>query len=164
MALYLFGVTYETVKQDLFPMFDSFSATTNPSSTVVGRFIDEEAGELAGRLLEETIVAATVHALGATYPAYVWCRKTLTLMVGIRILQAATSQYPELARSFRDELDARFERLASTGATALGDETLATGASAPDGPTTHISQHGLTVADPDEMSTAEPVLKKDDPL
>lgn len=165
MALSLFGVTATTVKEDHFPMFDAFSATSNPTSTVVGRFIDEKAGELAGKLLLKNISAAAVHALGAGEPAYVWCRETLTIMVAVRVLAVATQQYPELAKELRSELVARFKVLDEGGAVAIGNASLDDSTDAPpDGPTTHINVHALDTADPDDMSTAEPVLRAKDSL
>lgn len=162
MALNAFGVTATTVREQMFPQWGNFSANSSPTSSVVADIITEESGDLAARLYRENITASSITD-AATAP-YQWCAKTLRLMVALRILRASTQQAPELAQRYKDELDERLKLLDSDGATALGDSTLQTGASDPDGPTSHISVYGLTVDDSTNMSTTVPRLRRDDDL
>lgn len=165
MALSLFGVTATTVQTDCFPHWTAFSSTSKPSSSSVGRYVDEEAGDLAGRLLAENISAATVHALGATEAPYVWCRKTLTLMTAVRVCKASTARDPELAQSFQRELDARFKRLDAIGQLALGSDTLNTDTSEADGPHHHVDEYDMdTSDDATNASSVEPELRREDEL
>lgn len=158
----VFGVTYQTVRQDIVPWFDDFSAVSSPTSTALARWIDEEAADLSGKLLAEAIDMAEI--TDSATAAYLWCRKTLTLMVGARLIPIITSQYPEVAQKLAAELKARLEDLETNGATALGDESLSTSASDPDGPTDHIQELGLDVGDLTLASSVAPVLRKDDEL
>ncbi len=47
MAVNTFGVTAEGVRAHHFPQFDAWSASSNPTSTIVGEMVDEEAAEAA---------------------------------------------------------------------------------------------------------------------
>lgn len=157
-----FGLTVASVRAHMFPHWGDFSNNSNPTTTTVGEIITEEAGDLASRLYREAVAASSI--TDSTSAPYLWCAKTLRLMVALRILRASTQQEPELNRAWVDELKLRLELLAADGATALGDASLQTGASDPDGPTSHISVYGLTTDDADDMSTTAPRLRRDDAL
>ncbi len=85
-------------------------------------------------------------------------------MCALRVLRVSTQSDPALAKAYGDELKVRLENLAAQGATALGDESLNTGDSDPDGPTSHISQFGLETDSAADMSTTIPRLRRDDAL
>lgn len=164
MALVSFGVTAGTVRAQMFPHWGDFSANSSPTSTTVSDIITEESGDLAALLYREDVSAQTVYDLGATEAPYQWCAKTLRLMVALRILRASTQQEPQLAEAFKAELAERLKLLAAEGATALGNSSLQSGTSDPDGPTSHISVYGLEVDDSEDMSTTVPRLRRDDAL
>lgn len=163
MALTVFGVTYTNVRTDMFPQWGAFDANSSPTSTTVTTFINEEAADLAGRLYAEGVSATAVELLVGGV-AYTWCAKTLKLMAARRIFAVATQGDPELRKAYGVELDARLALLDEKGATALGDESLDTGDSPADGPTTHINQFNLTTLSASDMSSAAPKLKADDQL
>lgn len=162
MALPVFGVTATTLREHMFPHWGAFSANSSPTSTTVGDIIAEEAGDLAARLYRENVSAASI--TDAASAPYLWCAKTLRLMAAIRTMRASTQQQPELVTRWMEELDARLKLLSEDGATALGDASLQSGTSDPDGPTSHISVYSLEVDDPDDMSTTVPRLRRDDAL
>lgn len=168
MSVSIFGLTDVSVREHMFPQWADFSDNSSPTSTVVGECIEEEAGELAGKLYGENInaadIAATLDGNGLHSVAWLWCVRTLRLMVALAILRRATQSDPELAKTYALELKARLDDLADKGATALGDESLNTGDSDPDGPTSHISQYSLTTDDAVNMSTTVPRLRRDDAL
>lgn len=158
-----FGVTVSTVRQNRFPHLGEFGANTAPSSAAVGVFLYQAASRLEGKLLLEKIVASSISDV--TSAAYFWCQETLELMVAVRISQVALGSDNGLAQSWREELRERFEELDEGGAQALGAGASITGTpSDPDGPTTHISEFGLTVDEADNMSTVVPRLRRDDKL
>lgn len=160
MAVNEFGVTQQTVAQIHFPMWPAFSTSSKPTSTIVGTMITESAGVLAAKLYAETITTITDSASAA----YLMCSEQLRRMVALKVLKASTQQDPELAKALQAEIDAWFAGLASGGGTFLGNEALQTGDSDPDGPTSHISEFGLTTDDADDMSTTVPRLRRDDSL
>lgn len=163
MALTVFGVTYSTVRSTRFPSWNSFSARSAFTDTEVAALINEEAADLAGKLYAENITASSI-TTPANEVGYTWCAKTLALMVAVRILRDVSASDPALAQAYQRELDTRFKLLASQGATALGDSSLSTGDSDPDGPTSHVSEFGLTTDDPADMSDTVPALRKGDKL
>lgn len=168
MGVNIFGLEANSVRAHMFPQWGDFTVNSSPTLTVVEECIEEEAGELAGRLYGEDIVASAItdelddndmHSA-----AWLWCVRTLRLMVALQVLRRTTQSDPELAKAYQTELKARLDDLSSRGATALGDSTLQTGTSDPDGPTSHISQFGLTVDAAEDMSTTVPRLRRDDAL
>lgn len=163
MSLNTFGVTAASLRSTQFPHWGDFSTLSQLTSADVGTIIDEEAADLAGRLYAENVVAADI-TTPANQVAYLWCAKTLRLMAAVRVLRTAAQADPELAKAYRVELDARLELLAAQGATALGDDSLSTGTSDPDGPTSHISRYSLETDSADDMSDTIPALRKDDKL
>jgi hypothetical protein len=163
VALPVFGVTYSTLRSLRFPHWNAFSTRSSFTDTDVTSIIQEEAADLAGRLYAEDITAADIDANDNAI-AYLWCAKTLHLMAACRILRDVTANEPALAQAYQRELDARLALLASQGATALGDESLSTGTSDPDGPTSHISQFSLETDEAENMSTTVPRLRRDDQL
>lgn len=162
MSLYAFSLTAEQVRAHMFPRWPVFSARSSPTDTIVGEIIIEQAGELTGKLYAENITAASI--TDSNTAAFQWCVRTLKLMCALAILRASTMQDPELAKAYAAELKQRLDNLAAQGGTALGDDSLNTATSDPDGPTTHISQFGLTTDDADDMSTTVPRLRRDDAL
>lgn len=162
MSVSTFGVTANGVRAHLFPQWGDFSVKSSPTLATAGEIVQEAAGELAARLYEENVDAAAI--TDAASAAYLWCARTLRLMAALRIMQAATQRDPELAKAYAAELAARFKKLDESGATALGDESLATGTSDPDGPTSHVTVFGLTTDAAADMSDAVPFLRKDDRL
>lgn len=164
MTLPAFGVTASTVRAQMFPHWGDFSTNSSPTAATVADIITEESGDLAALLYREDVAASSVDALTASAAPYQWCAKTLRLMVALRILRASTQQEPQLAEAFKAELAERLKLLAAEGATALGDASLQSGTSDPDGPTSHISVYGLEVDDSEDMSTTVPRLRRDDAL
>jgi hypothetical protein len=163
MALETFGVTAAIERADMFPQWGDFDANSSPTSTTVGRFINEEAADLAARLYAENVTASSL-TLADNEVAYTWCAKTLKLMVARRIFAVATQGDPELRKSYEAELKARLELLDDKGATALGDSSLDSGDAPADGPTTHINQFGLTTLAAADMSDLDEPLQLKDQL
>ncbi len=162
MALPAFGVTAGTVRAQMFPHWADFTANSSPTATTVADIITEESGDLVARLYRENVTASSIG--GADTAPYQWCAKTLRLMVALRILRASTVQEPQLAEAWKAELDERLKLLGEEGATAVGDSTLQSGTSDPDGPTSHVSVYGLTTDESTNMSTTVPRLRRDDAL
>lgn len=165
MALYKFGVTAQSVRAHHFPNISDFSADSNPTDTTVTEKIDDCAGELNGRLLKESISAATVDAAGATYGPYVVLRAVLRKMVAVAIMPAMTSKDTDLANKWQKELTAFFDRLDDDAATALGDDSLTTDSSDGDAPATHLDEYNIDIGDPaTDASDAIPPFRKGDEL
>jgi len=162
MAVNEFGVTQQTVATHHFPMWPAFSTSSKPTAATVALLITESAGVLTARLYGETIIAASI--TDAASAAYLMCAEQLRRMVALKVLKASTQQDPELAKALQAEIDAWFASLASGGGTFLGNESLQTGSSDPDGPTSHISEFGLTTDEAENMSTTVPRLRRDDAL
>jgi hypothetical protein len=160
MAVNEFGVTQQTVATHHFPMWPAFSTSSKPTAATVALLITESAGVLTARLYAETITSITDTASAA----YLMCAEQLRRMVALKVLKASTQQDPELAKALQAEIDAWFASLASGGGTFLGNESLQTGSSDPDGPTSHISEFGLTTDEAENMSTTVPRLRRDDAL
>ena len=160
MAVNEFGVTQQTVAAIHFPMWPAFSTSSKPTSTIVGTMITESAGVLTARLYGETITTITDTASAA----YLMCAEQLRRMVALKVLKASTQQDPELAKALQAEIDAWFAGLSAGGGTFLGNDALQTGASDPDGPTSHISEYGLETDSAADMSTTIPRLRRDDAL
>lgn len=162
-AINEFGVTQAAVASDFFPQWRAgFSATSAPTAARVAVIITEEAATLAAKLYGENITAAGITDTASI--AYVKCAAQLKRMVALRIFRTTTQQNPELAKALKAESDEWLEGLADGGGTFLGDEGLNSGTSDPDGPTSHISQFSLTTDSADDMSSAVPLLRKDDQL
>lgn len=162
MALNEFGLTPESVRAHYFPSSDEWSADSNPSTTVVADMVNEEAGVLAGALNAEAIDAASISDTAT--PAYVQCRQVLREQVAIRVTRVKTGTDPELVKAWKSDVRAWYQGLADGGATFLGGGATAASSSDPDGPTSHISEYGLLTDDPRNMSSAVPLLRKDDQL
>lgn len=160
MAVNEFGVTQQTVASIHFPMWPAFSTSSKPTSTIVGTMITESAGVLAAKLYGESITTITDTASAA----YLMCSEQLRRMVALKVLKASTQQDPELAKSLLSEIDAWFAGLSAGAGTFLGDSTLQTSASPPDGPTSHISEYDLETDVAENMSTVVPRLRRDDAL
>lgn len=162
MAVNEFGVTQQSVAAYHFPMWPAFSAASKPTAATVALMVTETAGALAARLYAETIDSTSIS--DAASAAYLMCAEQLRRMVALKVLKSSTQQDAELAKALLAEIDAWFKGLASGGGTFLGNEGLQTGASDPDGPTSHISEFGLTVDSASLMSTVVPRLRRDDAL
>lgn len=161
MAINLFGLTAESVRKHHFPMWSSLSASSKPTLEVVTEKLDEAAAQIAGALNEEAIDAS---AIVADTPAYLQCRRAVRTACALQLLWAAAGLDPELAKAWREWLDAFLNGLGEGGATFLGGGATSTTPSDPDGPTSHISQYGLTTDSAENMSATVPLLRKDDRL
>jgi hypothetical protein len=165
VSLYTYGVTASDVRKHHFPNSDDFSTTTNPTLATVTEKIDDAAGELAARLLKEAVDPQTVNAGGATYAPYVVLRNVLRKMVAVEIGPAIGDSDSTALTRWQKDLDTFFARLEDDAGTALGDDTLSTSASEPDGPVTHIDEYGLDYGDPaTDASDVIPPFRKDDEL
>ena len=162
MAVAVFGITSESVRAHCFPQADAWVASSRPSDATVTVAINEEAGRLQGRLLKESILAATVQASPLS-AAYLMCSNQLRLLVAIRIARVLGAA-PELVKEWTEATVEFFRLLEKDGATYLGDDTLTTTASDPDGPTSFIDELGLTTQDNADASTVVPNLRRDDVL
>lgn len=171
MAIEDFDVDAEKVRGDYFPHRTAFSGSSAPTSTRVADFITEEAGELAGLLLEQDIAASSVVS-GVTYatpstwtPAYTWCRKYVALAVAIRVLSVSTQGAADDSSKWGERLAAMAKKLASGGATALGDAGLDGSGAGPLGPSSHISELNLDAGDEAlNASSVEARFRRDDQL
>ncbi len=163
MTVSVFGLTAAILRADYLPQADDFSTSSAPTAASVARLLNQKAAELEGLLLKESI--ATAGITNAASAAYLWCQETLSLMVMIRVAGLMSGRNQDLIIEWQVRLDERLKRLADDGATALGDASLSTSASDPDGPTSHISELGLDVSDmASTASSAAPVFRKDDVL
>lgn len=162
MAITIFGLTAASVQAHMFPQWGAPSVNSSPTLTVCSEVIDEEAGELTGKLYGQGITAS---ALVAGTAAYLWCAKTLRFMAAIRFIRAGTQADPEVARAYAAELKQRLADLDAKGATALGDSALDGGDAPADGPNTHINTYGIDVSTADDMSSLlDGTLRRSDAL
>lgn len=164
MPVVTFGVTPDSVRRMYFPHLDAPGPNTVPSLSTQETIISEEAAELFGRLLREAVDAQAVGALGPTEAPYLWCAKTLGLMVAVRVAEASTHKDYQLLQTWRSTLKDRWAAFQQDGATALGDESLEVSDSPVNGPTSHISEYGLETEDPANYSSVRPLFFKDDML
>jgi hypothetical protein len=162
VAVNTFGVTYSTVQSLWLPQIPGFSALTKPTSTAVTTMVSQAAAELEGKLYGEDITASSITDTASA--AYIMCSEQLGRMTALRVLKVLSQQFPELAKEYARQAKAWFDELAAKGGTFLGNDDLQTGDSDPDGPTTHISQYGLTTDSAASMSTTIPRLRRDDDL
>jgi hypothetical protein len=158
----LFGLTADLVRAHHFPQMDAWTSTGRPSSTVVTEKLNEEAGRLAGALNTQGIDAGSITV--TTSPAYLSCRKQLRMMVALLVARDMLGTPAPIADTWEEQVNAWFEALREGGATALGDDTLQSSATDPNGPTSHLSVFGLTGDSSENMSTTIPHLRKDDSL
>lgn len=167
-AIQTFGVTYSTVRQDYFPQFTGeWSATSNPTSDTITRWIADAGADLAGRLRLKSMTALAI-ATGvdpaSPTEAYAWCRRTIGLIVAVRVVPVQSAGgNGELETEWKDDLQHRFHLLEEHGDTVLGDGAAAAGTS-PEGPTSHISQLNLDTGDPSLASDVIPRLRRSDKL
>lgn len=162
MTASTFGVSAESVRRHHFPAFDAFSTTSNPTSATVGEVVAEEAARLAGWLALEEIDAASI--TDATSSAYLQCARIVRLLTATRLVGSMTGLDPELVRAWRADIAEWRKGLEDGGASFLGDGAASSGLSDPDGPTSHITEFGLTQDSADNMSTVVPRLRRDDAL
>ena len=161
MSLTTFGVTSSSLRKNRFPHLDDFSANSAPNAVSVDEYIDRAAAKLEGKLLLEEIVASSITVLSA---AYVNCARVVELQAAIYLAEAATGKDNGLLTVWRDEVKTFFAELDEDGAASLGNGATSTSASDPDGPTSHISENGLTVDAAADMSSTVPRLRRDDLL
>lgn len=158
----LFGVTPDLVKKRHFPQWNAFTTNTNPSNATVLEMIDEAAGELEARLLQEAIVATGLVVSNAA--AYLWCRKAIRLMTAIEVLSVATQQVPPLSNRWQGQLDKMWKDLDEKGYLALGSG-VSSPSTQPDGPTHFIDTLSLDTSDNDDnASSINFPFHKDDEL
>lgn len=161
MAVSNFNVTYTTIRANRFPHLRDFDADTVPTASAVSGMIDRAAAQLEGKLGLESIVPSSIDGDTA---AFFWCQETLELLVAIRVAEVAMGQDRGLLQVWRDEVKQRWVDLDVGGAAALGSGAVSTSSSDPDGPTSHISENGLTTDASADMSTTVPRLRRDDQL
>lgn len=161
MALNDFGVTVESVRKHHFPNADAWTETSRPAESAVAEAIQEEAGVLAGALLLEAIDASTI---AQDSPAYVSCRKTLRMMVAMRIVADMTGQDPAVAKKWERAVEKWMDALDEGGDTFLGGGATSTTSSDPDGPTDFIGENSLEVGASADMSDVVPTLRRKDEL
>ena len=162
MAVAFFGVTVEAVRGHHFPNFDAWTTSSRPSSTIVTEAINAEAARLQGRLLKESITAATIDA-APTSAAYLMCADVLRLMVAVRLARDMPGVDSPLAKVWADQVKDWFDLIEKDGATFLGDNGLNANTD-PDGPTDFIGEYALSTGDDADASTAKPYLRRDDVL
>lgn len=163
MAIATFGVTADSVRAHFFPHMDAWTTASRPSTTSVTELINAEAGRLQGRLLKESITAATIDAAPSS-AAYAMCADVLRKMVAVRLSRTLPGAATELAKAWAGEVDEWLKMLEADGGTFLGDDTLSTSASDPDGPTSYLDEYGIDTGDTADASSAAPVLRRDDIL
>ena len=154
-----FGVTAASVRSHHFPNADAWTTASRPSSTAVGEAITEEAARMAAALSMEKVDASAI--LAGTV-AYGICSRILRMQVAVRVLREMLGQDSALAQSWATQVTEWYAALAKGGASFLGDSSLASGTSDPDGPTWHGSE--LEQDSVDDMSNTIPSLRKDDRL
>lgn len=161
MAINEFDVDADRVRDDYFPALPPFDDESNPSADTVARYITEAAAELAGKLLLQTI--DPVFITDDTTSQFVWCAQTVTLMVAIRILGVQTGQNPEAMKSWQSILAGRLKDLDASGSLALGYDDSGSDGN-PKGPTTYLTELGISLPSAADASGVTPVLRRDDDL
>lgn len=163
MAVNAFGVTQADVASMHFPHFTGgFTTSTKPTAVAVTLMVSESSGVLAGKLFGENIIASAI--VTTTSIAFLMCAEQLRRMVAIKVHMALTQQDTPIAKALQAESKIWLDALAEGGGTFLGDDSLNTGTSDPDGPTTHISQYGLETDVADDMSSVLPSVRMGDGL
>ena len=157
-----FGITYDTVRRHFFPQISAWSPSTNPTQATVTEEVLWKAGDLDGALRTKNIDPTSVVASSA---AYNWCAQTLALMVASKVGAVMAQADPAVLKRWQAELKGRLDNLREIGVSALGDGATASDTDdSPDGPTEHIDEYGLTIGDTSDMSTSEPIFRRDDVL
>lgn len=159
MASSTFGITGASLRSHHFPRQDAFSATSQPTLATVTEVIAEEASAMAGKLSLENIDASSITAGTDAYKA---CARILRMQCAVRVALDMLGMDSELVRSWQATVADWYEALAKGGASFLGDPSLASGDSDPDGPTWHGT--GLEQDTTADMSSTIPMLRKDDRL
>lgn len=162
MSINTFDVDPDRVRDDYFPhLVAGFTPDSPPTRETVERWCTEEAGELAGKLMQKSISPDDI--TDDESPEWVWCSRTVTLMVAIRALPVMVGQNPEVGRLWAEQLSARLKSLSELGEMALGMDTSGSD-SEPDGPTDFISEYGLDTGDSADASDVIPALRRSDEL
>ena len=159
MSTSTFGITAASVRSHHFPNAEAWTTGSRPTSTAVGEAIDEEAAQMAAALSMEKVDAS---AIVANTVAYNSCRRVLRMQVAVRVMREMLGQDSALATAWSALVAEWYAGLAKGGASFLGDSSLASGTSDPDGPTWHGSE--LEQDDVADMSSVIPSLRKDDRL
>jgi hypothetical protein len=154
-----FGLDAESVRRHFFPNADAFSASSRPSSSTVAEVIEEEAAAMAGALSLESISA---DAIAVASSAYRTCRRILRMQVAAKLIRLMSGVDTELAKSWDVSVADWYAKVASGGASFLGDGASTPGEADPDGPTWHGT--GLTQDTQAAQSSTVPALRKDDRL
>lgn len=162
MATNLYGVTADSVRRHHFPNADAWAASSRPSLATVTEAVQEEAAVLTGALAGEAIDASTI--TDATSSAYLSCRKTLRMMVALRIAQDMNGLEPNVVVAWKKQVKDWLDGLDEGGSLFLGDGATSSGTSEPDGPTDFISELGLEVGADEDASSVVPQLRRDDSL
>lgn len=161
MSVNTFDVDPVMIRADYYSMLSEFSLHSTPTKETVERWIDQEAAGLEGKLRREKITASSI--TDAESSAFLWCQKTLSLMVALRPGWPQAAVVPEAVReNWEAELKQRLEDLGEDGVLALGG-SLPVPATSPNGPRTHLSSYGIDVGDlaGDASSSAPPFRLRD---
>lgn len=162
MTVTTFGVDAGFVRRHYYPQQPDFSTDSNPTEATVLEKIDGFAADLEGKLARESITASAITTV--TDAAYLWCRKTLALMVAIEIYPVMTGNDSAAAKKWQKELDARLKDLSEDGFLALGGGVAAP-TEEPDGPTHFIDNLGLDTSENEaNASSVDMPFHKDDRL
>lgn len=162
MSVNLFDVDAAMIRDDYYPQLQAFTTDTNPTEATVDRWIDQEAAGLEGKLLNREIVAASI--TDDTSSAWLWCQKTLSLMVALR---SGWPQAAGISKELRDawaaDLKDRLKDLDDNASNTLGS-----GAPSPtaegNAAYSHIDAYGLEVSTATDASSVTPTFRKDDHL
>jgi len=157
-----FDVDAAMIRDDYYPMLGEFASDSQPTEETIERWVLQEAAGLEGKLRREEITASEI--TDDEDSAFLWCQKTLSLMVALRPGWPQAAAVPQSVRdAWAADLKQRLADLDADGHLALGG-SLPEPSSQPNGPTHHIDTYGLDVGDTSLASSVAPVLRRDDKL
>lgn len=159
MATNEFGLDAESVRKHHFANSDTWAANSRPSSTAVTEAITEEAAVMAAAMSMENVDASAILTGTVAYSA---SKRVLRMQVAVRIIREMLGIDSPLAQAWAAQVAEWYAALAKGGASFLGNPSLASGTSDPDGPTWHGSELEQDVVA--DMSSVIPMLRKDDRL
>lgn len=162
MALPIFGVTVDGLRQDHFPTISAFSVNTKPTNTAVQDAINDCAGELASVLYQKNVdpVALSADAGTKSPVAYQRCQRAIRVGAAAAAMDAMTQKDSNLQTAYRNEFKRILQDIKTNGYAALGDAPQPVDSAV--GPRTHIDELGLTTDDPNVSPDVIPVFHRDD--
>lgn len=162
MSVNLFDVDPAMIRDDYYPMLGEPGADSQPTADTIERWVSQEAAGLEGKLRHEEITASEI--TDDEDSAFLWCQKTLSLMVALRPGWPQAAAVPQSVRdAWAADLKQRLKDLTEDGVLALGG-SLPEPSVSPNGPVTHINTYGLDAGDTSLASDVAPVLRRSDPL